>query len=54
MKTKFVIPYEQISDEELDFFHELAEITVWTCLMFTLGTFFGLYAEISNEKRQPI
>ena len=27
-----------ISDEELDYFYELAEITVWTCLMFKLGT----------------
>ena len=38
MKTEFFDPYEPISDEELDYFYELAEITVWTCLMFTLCT----------------
>ena len=54
MKTKFVVPYELISDAKLDFFYELAEITVWTCLMFTLCTFVGLYAVMSIEKRQPI
>ena len=32
------VPYELISDEELDYFYELAEITAWTCLMFTLCT----------------
>ena len=38
MKTEFFVPYETISDEEIDYFYELAEITVWTCLMFTLST----------------
>jgi hypothetical protein len=37
MKTEFVVPYELISDEELDYFYELAEITVWTYPMLDVG-----------------